>query len=233
MPTMIKSHKLSNRATMFVAIACVFFLLLMVDCGGGGGGGGGGSTPPDLEPVGGSDSVTISGIVYDGTESSPIENAVCAFVDMNGNPLADSETTADENGNFAITLPPDVEGYIRCYPPESPKLALLSFLSTVGVEAGYEIAGEDVTPATTLVANIIHAENAADPQQRKIDLLNNIDEDQDLKIVTVAAIHLYSRMFQRHSNVSFGGFLNDEDGRGGGEGGGAQRRWRRRGRPRR
>jgi hypothetical protein len=215
---MIKSRKLSNRATMFVAIASVFFLLLMVGCGGGGGGGG--STPPDLEPGGGSDSVTVSGIVYDGTESSPIENAVCDFVDMDGNPLADSEATADEYGNFAITVPPDVEGYIRCYPPDSPKLVLLSFLSTNNVEGGYEIDGEDVTPATTLVANIIHAENAADPQQRKIELLNSIDTDQDFKIVTVAATHLYSRMFQRHRNVIFGGFLNDEDGGGGGGGGG-------------
>ena len=90
-------------------------------------------------------------------------------------------TTANDYGRFSIEVPPDVEGYIRCAPPDIPKLILSTFSSTKGLAPEDKVSGENVTPATTLVADIIKSENAAVPMARKLELLDAIEnEDPEL-----------------------------------------------------
>ncbi len=195
------------------AILSVLVLIsFMAGCGGGGGGGdeGGGS---------GTERVAISGTADDGTLNSPISGAECAFVDLNGDRLFG--TTADNFGRFSIKVPPDVEGYIRCAPPDMPKLVLSTFSNTKGMAPGDKISGEDVTPATTLVADIINSENAAVPMARKLELLDAIenDEDPELRLLVDLCTRVYNAMLDEQLNVRFGGD-DGVDGPGEGLGGG-------------
>ena len=123
-------------------LTILFAILISLGCGGGGGG--------DSSSI--EENVTISGKVDDGTANSPIPDALCFFEDQNGITYS---WRSNANGEFLVVLPPDVEGNIRCHPSGIPNLALSTFLSTKGEEAGNKIPGEDVTPARTVVADII------------------------------------------------------------------------------
>src|SRR5713101_9591080 len=96
---------------------------------------------------------TLQGKVDDGLAHSPIANAACRFSDRNGTQLATA--TADDNGVFQIAVPLDVQGFLRCAPPALSNLTLATFVSTVGKMAGDTIANLTVTPATTMVADIL------------------------------------------------------------------------------
>ena len=200
--------ELLNRMTVCTIVFA--FLLAMAGCGGGGSG-----TPPKPE-----ENVTVSGTVDDGTANSPIPDALCFFEDQNGITYSGR---SNANGEFLLVLPPDVEGNIRCHPSGIPNLALSTFLSTKGEEAGNKIPGEDVTPARTVVANIINSENPAVPQARKLELLNAIEtgQDPDLTLVVFLTTQLYKSMFKKNVNVNFGGGEGGGGGDGGGVGGGA------------
>ena len=117
---------------------------------GGGGGGGGTQYVPD-------ENVTITGKVDDGTANSPIPNAQCSFVNLGGGQR--TVVNANENGEFRIVVPPDVEGHINCSPQSLRFLKLSTFSSTMGKAAGETISGEKVDPATTIVAQIIESEH--------------------------------------------------------------------------
>ena len=193
------------------AILSVLGLIyFMVGCGGGGGGG------DDDNGGGGGDreEVTISGTADDGTSNSPIRRAECTFVDLIGNRPA--KTTANNDGQFSIKVPINEEGHIRCSPENIPKLILSTFLSTEGRKDGDKISGEGVTPATTVVADIIDSENPAVPTARKLELLNAIVDDTDpehdeLSLLVQASQILFKEMMNNGIDVIFGG---------GGEGGG-------------
>ena len=176
-------------------------LVLIFAMDGCGGGGGGGDDPQEPDPA---VSVIVSGTVDDGTPNSPISKAKCNFVDLNGVVLA-SNIRADGNGNFSINVLPDKEGHIRCAPPAIPRLILSTFLSTKGRVAGDKISGEDLKPATTIVAEIIKSENAAVPQARKLELLAAIENKDPLLMLLVDLFTgSYNAMLKKRINV-FGG----------------------------
>src|SRR5262244_1779622 len=133
------------------------------------GGGGDGQKPPP------STTVTIQGRVDDGTPNSPIANARCQVVDVRGN-LVGSNTT-DTNGLFQVGIPPGMETFIGCNPPALGNLVLATFVSTVGVATGQtrpEMGLEEISPRTTVIANILAETPSADRQRRKTELLNTL-----------------------------------------------------------
>ncbi len=213
---MTKIILLLSFKKMVSVLSGLVLIFFMAGCGGGGGGGdegggGGGGDPQE--------SVTVSGMVDDGTTNSPISKAICTFVDLNGDYLG--ETSADTNGNFSINVLPDKEGHIRCYPPGMKKLILSTYMSTRGRSAGDKISGENVTPPTTVVADIINSENPAVPEARKLELLNAIenDEDPELSLLVELSTRLYKAMLDKQIDVRFGGD-DGIDGPGEGPGGG-------------
>jgi hypothetical protein len=198
---------------MVAILSGLVLILFMAGCGGGGGGG---DEETPVQPLPG-DSVIVAGTVDDGTSNSPIMRAKCAFVDLNGDNLG--ETTADNIGRFSINVLPDKEGYIRCTPPDIPKLILSTFLSTKGLSPEDKISGEDVTPTTTVVADIIDYENATIPLARKLELLNAIEnEDPELSLLVKLSKKLCKAMLVERINVPIG---SDRPGEGGAGGGGA------------
>ena len=114
--------------------------------------------------------VTLQGKVDDGLPHSPIANAVCRFTDRNGTQLATA--TADTNGVFQLAAPTDVQGFIRCAPPALSNLGLSAFVSTAGRQAGDTIANLTVTPATTMVADILATTSPPDIQASATALTN-------------------------------------------------------------
>ena len=191
-----------------ITIAIGFiFLLAMVGCGGGGGG----------EQVSTAQNVAISGKVDDGTTNSPIPNAECRFVDTDQNEHA--WVLSASNGDFSLIVPMGLEGYVRCSPQDLAYLTIYTFSSTKGMAAGGTISGEKVTPATTIVADIIRTENPADPKARKQELMASIETLQDTELAMIAELStmLYKAMYEQRVNVNFGG---GGGGDGGGDGGG-------------
>jgi hypothetical protein len=155
-------------------------------------GGGDGQQPPP------SPTVTLQGRVDDGTPHSPIANAQCQVVDVRGSPIGSS--TTDTNGRFQVGIPPGMETFIGCHPPAFPNLVLATFVSTVGVAAGQtrpETGVEEISPRTTVIANILAETHPADRQRRKTELLNALGgQDPDLSLLAGAATALFNAMLQ-------------------------------------
>ena len=119
------------------------------------------------------DGVTLQGRVDDGTPDAPLANAPCPVVDGRGSLLGAS--TTDTNGCFQVGIPPGLETFIGCHPPAFPNLVLATFVSTVGVAAGQtrpETGVEEISPRTTVMANILAETQPTDRQRRKTELLN-------------------------------------------------------------
>ena len=168
--------------------------------------------------------VTIRGRVDDGTAASPIANAQCRFVDRNGSLLATA--TADASGEFHIEAPPEVQGFIGCNPPGFPNLILITFVSTVGIAGGETLPAmgrEEVSPPTTLIANIIAQTTPADPQARKVELLAALAaRDPDITTLVGAATDLFNALHQRQiTDVDFSAGSGEESGESGGSGSGS------------
>ena len=105
-----------------------------------------------------------------------------------------------------------MKGYIQCAPPDLPKLKLVTFLSTMGMQPGDTIDGQDVTPKTTVVANIINAETDPPTAARKQQLL---DEDARLRQLVVLYTIFFNIMQNNRTNVIYG---VDKDKEGAGQG---------------
>lgn len=206
------TSKSFGELSLFMVIAFAF-VFSMSGCGGGGGGGDGSSSNP-------AENVTISGKIDDGTANSPIRNAACRFVDQNGAQRA--TTTANANGEYSIVVPTNVDGNIICRPSGLQNLGLFTFSSTLGKAAGDKITGEDITPITTFVAQIIQSEHPADPSSRKTELLTIIATSQDpyLNLLAELATKLYAEMYSNTVNVNFANAAEFGGGDGGGNGGG-------------
>lgn len=199
------------RSPLMLVVIGLTFLQALSGCGGGGG-----SAPPPPETT-----VAVSGTVDDGTENSPIGSATCSLRDLDGLRRG-SNVTADADGNYTVRLDPDVEGFLTCRHPTIDRLTLVTFISTVGAEAGDQIADEAVTPATTVVARILQSENPTDHSSRKSELLDDIENETDpgLNQLVSASTRLFKRMLEEEINVDFGGGEGGAGG-GGGVGGGA------------
>lgn len=207
---------------LFMVIVGVWCACTMTGCGSSGNGegntAGNGVGPNTNEAL-----VTVRGTVDDGTATSPIASAACYFVDSRGTLLA--ETTAERNGTFHIEIPPEVEGFMGCSPPGFPKLTLATFVSTVGVPAGQTVPAtgfEEVSPRTTLVANILVQTLPPNPQARKTELLAALAaQDPDLIALAGAATALFDAMLQQQIvDVDFSTASDDGGGGGGSDSGG-------------
>ncbi|MEJ2640452.1 MAG: hypothetical protein P8010_12830, partial [Desulfosarcinaceae bacterium] len=200
---MMSRYLSSTRSLLMLSALVTLFLLAA--CGGGGGGGGG----PASE-----ENVTITGILDDGSGNAPISDAVCRFLLASG-AEAHSDIT-DTSGAFQLVVAPDTQGDIVCSPRSAPNLNLSTFSSTKGYQAGDRLDSENVTPATTVVADIIRYEDPADPEARKIELLGDIvtKQNANLDIVVAMAERLYKAMLAQQINISFGD--DDHDGSDGG-----------------
>ena len=99
------------------SIFLVLLSLIVSHCGGGDDEGSGGQS-------GGKNTtqrfVTLQGRVDDGSPMSPIANAQCRFVNLNGSQLATA--TADRNGEFSFETSPDIQGWLVCTPAGLPNL---------------------------------------------------------------------------------------------------------------
>jgi hypothetical protein len=192
-----------------ILLSAVLMLFALATCGGGGGADSG----PDPSKI------VISGVVNAGGEGTTIANANCRFIDIDGNEL-DSDVCGD-NGGFELEIPLGLQGYILCSPPSIPNLNLSTFASTLDSAAGDIITSEDVTPTTTLTADIIRYEEPADPEARKSELLHAITTGQDpnLELVATMAGRLFQTMLARQVNVKFSGDHSRSGGADGGDGG--------------
>lgn len=200
----------------------LLLVLVMAGCSGGSGGSGGGTQPPPRTgPTPGSTTVRIEGRADDGTLSSPIAHATCRFLDRNGMLLA--QTTADVNGAFHLDVAPNVQGFIQCNPPNQRRLQLATFISTLGHTAGDTIppvGREQVTPLTTIMAELIKRENPANPQARREAILTAITaQDPSLTAIVESATVLYKPLLEAQLDVDFGGTISAEGETDGGEGG--------------
>jgi hypothetical protein len=163
--------------------------------------------------------------VDDGTPHSPIANAQCQVVDVQGSMIG--STTTDTNGLFRVGIPPGMDTFIGCNPQALPNLVLATFVSTAGVAAGQTLPTtgfEEISPRTTMIANIIATTQPADLQRRKTELLDALaGQDPDLSLMAGAATTLFNAMLQNQiADVDFTPLsrMGDDNAGGGSDGGG-------------
>ncbi|MEJ2643163.1 MAG: hypothetical protein P8010_26760, partial [Desulfosarcinaceae bacterium] len=199
---MMSRKTLTVRLWQWLAVlAAAMFLFSLTTCGGGGGGGGG------------QDTVTLTGVVEDGN-STVVADASCSFIASNGITL-DSDD-CDQSGRYRLAVPPDETGYIYCGPKRMASLNLSTAVTTVGVPAGETLNDENVTPTTTVAADIIRNENPADLNARKSQLITQAQTDPNLQLVVAMAGRLFRAMLAHQVDTHFG---DDRNGGGNGPGG--------------
>ena len=159
--------------------------------GGSAPGGGGSSNTQAL--------VTLRGRVDDGLAMSPLADAQCRFMDLNGSQLATA--TADRNGEFRFDTSPNMQGWLVCTPAGFSNLALTTFASTVGGVPGGTLPAnglEEVSPRTTVIAEILAQTTPSDLQARKAELVAALQaHDPDLTVLVNAATDLFNAMLQQ------------------------------------
>ncbi|ETX00045.1 MAG: hypothetical protein ETSY1_12650 [Candidatus Entotheonella factor] len=157
--------------------------------------------------------VTVRGLVDDGTATSPLAGARCLYLNSSRRLLA--RTTANPSGEFAIRVPPNVSGFVGCYPDEYPNLVLITYLGTMGAVEGETLPSEgleEVSPRTTVVANIIAQEFPSDPQTRKEELLAELAaEEPDMTALAGAATDLFNQMLEAQITDENFSDINGED----------------------
>ena len=201
-----------GRLCLTTAVIGLFWGIMISGCGGGGSGG---SNPPAK-----TENVTITGKVDVGATTDPIENAQCRFVDQDG--VERATTTSNAKGEFALVVPVNVEGHVSCTPASLSNLALSTYCSTYGQTDGSTITNENVTPFTTVVAQILTSEKPADPKNRKKELLTTIATAQDpyLNLVVELSARLYIAMLSHDLDVNFSDAHGEGNGDSSGDGGG-------------
>jgi hypothetical protein len=193
----LEGASMKHFKVVYFLIFLIFLSLIVSQCSSGGDGDSGG------EQRGGSNAtqmpVTLQGRVDDGLAMSPIANAQCRFMNRNGSQLATA--TADSNGEFRFEMSPDIQGWLICTPVGFPNLALTTFASTMGGVAGESPPAqvlEEVSPRTTVIAEILAQTAPSDPQARKAELLAALhNQDPDLTILVKAATDLFNAMLQQ------------------------------------
>jgi hypothetical protein len=205
----------TQRQLVFILIGCFVFGLGIAGCGGGGGGE---QTSPPLSPT----MVAIQGAAHAGTPALPLVTADCRFETLQDGQQLDT-AFANNLGTITLQVPPGMQGFIRCNPFALPRLVLSAFVSTLGEVAGNVLRNENVTPATTVIADLIEATAPADPQSRKVELLNDLAMGApNITALVEAATLLYQEMLKAEidSSADFSG-EGESDGGGDADGGGA------------
>jgi hypothetical protein len=198
---------------VYFSIFLILLSLIVSHCSDGGDGGsgqsGGGEATQNL--------VTLRGRVDDGLAMSPIANAQCRFMNRNGSQLATA--TADSNGGFRFETVLDIEGWLVCTPVGMPNLALTTFASTVGGVAGGILPApgqdpEEVSPRTTVIAEILAQTTSPDLLARKAELVAALQaHEQDLTVLVNAATDLFNAMMQQQiTTVDFSSTGSAESG---------------------
>ena len=207
----------TQRQLVFILIGCFVLGLSIAGCGSGGGGGE--QSSPPLSPT----MVAIQGAAHAGTPALPLVTANCRFETLQDGQQLDT-AFANNLGTITLQVPPGVQGLIRCNPFALPHLILSAFVSTIGEVAGNVLRNENVTPATTVIADLIEATAPADPQARKVELLNDLAMGEpNITALVEAATLLYQEMLKAEidSSANFSGEGESDDGGGGADGGGA------------
>src|SRR5206468_3334785 len=142
--------------------------------------------------------VTLQGRVDDGLGTSPIAHAQCRFTTLKGDQIATA--TANSNGVFHFDTLLDSTGWLVCTPGGFPNLALTTFVSTVGGVPGGILPAhglEEVSPRTTVIAEILAQTAPSDLQARKAELVAALQaHDPDLTLLVKAATDLFNAMLQ-------------------------------------
>ena len=203
---------------VYFPIFLILLSLIVSRCGGGGdeGSGGGEATQRGM---------TLRGRVNAGSPTSPIANAQCRFINLNGSQLATA--TANGNGEFSFETSPDIQGWLVCTPVGLPNLALMTFASTVGGVAGETLPVNDpveVSPPTTVIAEILKQSTPPPPDlpARQAELLDALQaRDPDLIILVEAATDLFNAMLQQQvTAIDFSSSGSAENGDTGNDGSG-------------
>ena len=204
---------------MYLLMFLILLSLVVARCGGGGDeGSGGGDANQGL--------VTFRGRVDDGRGTSPLANAQCRFRTLHGNQLATA--IADQNGEFRFEMSLGMQGWLVCTPVGFPNLALTTFASTVGGVARGPLPAqgpEEVSPRTTVIAEILAQTAPSVLQARKMELLAALQaHDPDLTMLVKAATDLFNTMLQQQITVvdfSSTGRAGSGDADSGGDGAGS------------
>lgn len=154
--------------------------------------------------------VAIRGVVDDGTPTSPVANARCRVLDLQGRVL--HSATANANGEFVLLAEPGVRGVLACAPPNQAALELRAFFSTVGLPPGGDLTDQLVLPSSTVVARLVAQEFSdgviTDPVARRDALMAAIDTDADLGLLTAMATMLFN-ILQGGANADFEALFMD------------------------
>jgi len=176
---------LRGRAEVRLLGTAILVAMLAIGCGGGNDG-----TLVERSTV------AIRGVVDDGTPTSPVANARCRVLDLDGRVL--HSATANAQGEFVLLADPGVRGVIGCAPPNQAALELRAFFSTVGLSEGGDLTGQLVLPASTVVARLVAQEFSdgavTDPVARRDQLMDAIETDADLGLLTATATLLFNAL---------------------------------------
>ncbi|MCC5884999.1 MAG: 5'-nucleotidase C-terminal domain-containing protein [Gammaproteobacteria bacterium] len=176
---------LQRRAEVRWLGSAILLAILAVGCGGGNDG-----------TVVERSTVAIRGVVDDGTPTSPVANARCRVLDLEGRVL--HSATANAQGEFVLLADPGERGVLACAPPNQAALELRAFFSTVGLPPGGDLSDQLVLPATTVVAWLVAQEfsdgRVSDPVARRDALMGAIDTDADLGLLTATATMLFNAL---------------------------------------
>ena len=208
-----------RRWVWTIVLGGLALLTSLIGCGGGGGGDEQQSQQPQASTV------LITGRAHAGTPARPLALAPCRLVARSDGQQLD-QTVTDAVGAFDLRAPLGQESLIVCHPAALPNLELAAFISTVGLLEGARLPDEDVTPASSVMANIILANDPLNPQVRKEELQEALARaETDIATLVEAATLLYQTLFeaQIESDVSFTETSGEsDDGGGDADGGGVE-----------
>lgn len=158
------------------------------------------------------DTVQVTGLVDDGSATSPIGNAMCRFVGLDNTEL--TTFTADANGVYRFEVQPDTQGFVECSPSSVPNLVLRTFISTTGMEAGTVLTGQDILPNSTVISELLRDTLSNNPNADLAALLGNLRNDlansqSNLALLADAATVLFNAILDAGLNVDFSLALDD------------------------
>lgn len=158
--------------------------------------------------------VVVRGVVDDGTANSPLAGATCLYVNDSRQQI--DQTTANALGEFTLRIPPEESGFIGCYPEAFRNLILITYLATMGASEGDTLPPqglEEVSPRTTVVANIIAQTAPGNRQARKKELITALEaEEPDMTTLAGAATDLFNLMLAEEiTDQDFSDFDSAED----------------------
>ena len=152
--------------------------------------------------------VTITGVADDGTSTSPLREAVCLVIDLNGAERA--RTTANAEGMYSVQVETGVQGFLSCHLPELSNLTLTTFVSTQNQPGGARLEQEDVNPSATVAALLVRARLSDNPLRVKTELLDELRAGgQPFALLAEVATVLFNHLKDNNLNVDFTLALTD------------------------